>query len=373
MTAERDIAGFVLPFACGAALITASEHLLSSSFPHLLNAALLLTVTSLCFLMHNNHKCLSTCILWALIITTGAGCGILCAGLEAWFPTYATGHPGQIAETAADFAENIKLQIASVTFEDSRTNAVITALITGDRNGLEDEISGIFRKSGASHILALSGMHLGIIYGILKAALYALGNTRAAKTFRSILTVIICGFYTLSTGAGASIVRAFIFILLTETAGLTGRNADGKTILFSALLIQLVLAPDDIWNVGFQLSYAAVGGIVFIYPHLQKLWTDDRLNEGWTSKFLRWIWNCATLSVSCQITTGPIAYAYFGTFPLYFLITNLLAIPLVTLIIPAGLLTIAMNTCGICPEFLIHETESLVDALRYSLTVISSL
>ena len=373
MTAEKEIAGFVLPFTLGAALILALEPSLSTSSTCISSAAISASVAGLCALIHPAHKELDSIHLWAIIIGLGLCCGILCSTQGMWYSYGELGSSGWISETASTFGEKMKAEIASIPFKDAAANSIISALITGDRTGLESETIETFRASGASHILALSGMHLGIIYGILKALFYLLGNTRYSKATKSAIIIAICGFYTLSTGAGPSIVRAFIFILIAETAVLLNRSRNLKGILFISLLIQLTICPGDIKSIGFQLSYAAVAGIAFIFPPLQNLWSRKDDNEGLTSRILRRIWTSAALSIACQVTTAPIAYAYFGTFPQYFLITNLIAAPLVMLIIPSGLLVTFLNCCGLCPEFLIDATEILINTLTWSLGVIASL
>ena len=88
---------------------------------------------------------------------------------------------------------------------------------------------------------------------------------------------------------------------------------------------------------------------------------------------MRWIWMSAAMSIACQITTAPLAYIYFGTFPQYFILTNLLALPLTGLIIPAGLLTIALHCLGVCPHIAIMFTESLVGLLTDVLNIIATM
>ena len=373
MTAERDIAGFVLPFTLGVALTMAIHEVITDVPIYIRSISLLIVAACLYALLHPSSNKLNSNILWAIIIGLGLCCGFLCCEGDYFNPTLAQTRDISILESAADFGQKMKSIISSVPFEDSRTCSIATALITGDKSGLTTDTINIFRKSGASHILALSGMHLGIIYGLLKLILWGLGSSRIAKFIKSGLTILICGYYTLSTGAGPSIVRAFIFIMTAEIAQITGRHNSLRTILYSSLLIQLILTPAEIRDVGFQLSYAAIAGIAYIFPKLRDLWPADKADRGLTIKGLKWIWDCSSLSVACQITTAPIAFAYFGTFPKYFLITNLLAIPLVTLIIPMGLLTVMLTGCGLCPGIIVSITEGLIDALVYCLSVISSL
>ena len=88
---------------------------------------------------------------------------------------------------------------------------------------------------------------------------------------------------------------------------------------------------------------------------------------------MKWIWVSAAMSVSCQVTTGPLAYFYFGTFPQHFLLTNLIAMPLTGLIIPSALLTITLDSIGICPDLLISFTETLVGLMSKALSIIASM
>ena len=262
--------------------------------------------------------------------------------------------------------------IDELPFESENTSALIKALLTGERSGLSAEIKASFRASGASHILALSGLHLGIIYGILSKALSLIGNSHILRIFRSLLIICVCGIYTLATGAGDSLVRAFIFISLREVAKITGRYHGLGQILFASLVIQLVFDPLAIRSVSFQLSYSAMAGIAFIYPWLQGLW--ERVPEFFrVIRPIRWTWNTVALSIACQLTTAPLAYIYFGTFPMHFILTNLLTLPLTGLLIPAALLTLVLSALGCCPILLVHTTEWLTGTLIWTLEVISLL
>ena len=369
MTAERDIAGFALPFAAGTALSALLPSLFSLHFPHTPFILLATIVICMATLLHSTHKELSSTSLQLLITLSGLFCGALCAYTSGCIDISDTA--GGYSDNVRSLADRLSALIRSIPFENSRTNAIADALICGDRSGLDTQTKDIFRQSGASHILALSGMHLGIIYGILKIIFMPLGNSRTAKICKSEFIMIICCLYTAMTGAGASIFRALIFIILGETANLTGRNRTTAAILPAALIIQLTINPQDIRDIGFQLSYAAMAGIAYIFPHIDKLWTSE--SSGPVSKGLRWIWTAACISIACQITTGPIAYLYFGTFPKYFLLTNLIAAPLVSLIIPSALSVTILHGLGICPDFAIRLFESLMRLLTDSLTIISSL
>lgn len=379
MNVEKEIAGFVLPFTVGV-LLTACIGL---SFYHnhaLITFIALITISiTICLLnfsisVNERSICADPRILWGIIVVAACSCGVLsgATGLSL------IDMPESGIETAAiNFSNNLKGAIDNIPFHSEHTGALVKALLTGEKSSLSDDIKEAFRDSGASHILALSGLHLGIIYMIVSKVLGIFGNGTHAKRFRSALIILFCGFYTMATGAGASILRAFIFITLGELAKMTGRHRSLIQILFASLLIQLIISPLSIRTIGFQLSYAAMAGIAFIFPWLKGFWPDERESEASTyggrliSRSMRWIWNSAVLSISCQITTGPLAYIYFGTVPLNFIMTNLIALPLTGILIPIALLTICLSSLGWCPEWIIQGTDYLATIMMWSLQVIA--
>lgn len=380
MTVERDIAGIALPFAAGVALTAWTGNFICAN-PHLWStlAIIIVLVSSAC-LLHPFHHTVSSLTIHAVIGICLASCGILC-GIRAEVTSAGGPGTGNIIAHIHSMGEVAGAFIDSIGFRNPDTNAIIKALLTGDRADIPEQIIQSFRDSGASHILALSGLHLGIIYGILAKVLSYLGNTPSAVRIRSLVTILACGLYTLATGAGASIVRAFLFILLGESSRRHGRYRSTGTVLLSSLIIHLAIDPSAIREVGFQLSYAAMAGIAFIFPWLNGFWPqepEETSGSKWLSGIieqgyrpLRWIWTTAAMSISCQITTGPLAWFYFGTFPVHFLLTNLIAIPLTGLIIPTALTVLLLSASGICPEILLRACEMLVTALSQALEVIS--
>ena len=279
---------------------------------------------------------------------------------------------GMLTRLAASQGERLRSLIDSISFPSRTTAPLVKALLTGDRGDLPKEVKEVFRASGASHILALSGLHLGILYLILSRLTSPLGNSPLARMARYALNICAAGFYTMMTGAAPSIVRAFLFITIGETARLTGRSRGGSGTLLSALTIQLALKPDVISSLGFQLSYLAIAGIVVIYPRLEKLYPKA---DGLRGKMdpMRRIWESAVLSISCQAFTAPVVWYRFHTFPKYFIITNLTALPLTSAVMVLSVATIALSGLGICPEPLLVLDDKAVQLLIRCLEIISSL
>lgn len=366
MKTWQDIAGVAFLFTAGVAAsvyLGAFPHTISTTY-HIIASGTILLSSAL--LMYSRRSRWGRHVQWGLIAACFMSCGafIGMSGVEMQVSEIPS--EGPLTITAHKAAKGLEALIGSIPFDNENTGGIIKALLTGNREDIPQDVAQAFRKSGASHILALSGLHLGIIYAIILRLMALAGNSPAMRRVKSALTIIICGFYTLATGAGASITRAFIFITLNEIGKMTGRPTSLKGVLAASLLLHLTLDPTAVSEIGFQLSYAAIFGIAYIFPWLRGMWKNN-----WRG--LKWIWESAAVSISCQITTSPLAYLYFGTFPQYFLLTNLIAVPLAGLIIPAALLVAALTAAGGCPAFLISATEWLVTALTDSLSIIASM
>lgn len=367
MTVEREIAGFVLPFTIGIIASTAlsSAFFTFSVIPAAISA--ILASAPVLLLIHPSHQKWNGHILNLLLLAVSVGCGLFTGFNQALCPVSSTHDFSLISDLIVRLGEPLKSGIAKIPFEDTATNGIITALITGERAGISHETISAFRESGASHIMALSGLHLGIIYGIISRLLSFMGHSQQANRIRAFVIIASCGIYAVITGAGASITRAFLFILIGETMRLCNRYRSTAQVLMTSLFLQLLISPESIRDIGFQLSYAAIAGIAFIFPPLKSMWPEGK------GSVLKWIWTSAAMSISCQITTGPLAYFYFGTFPQHFLLTNLIAIPLTGLIIPLSLLTLVLNNVGICPEFMTGLTEKLVVLMTEAMEIIASM
>lgn len=254
--------------------------------------------------------------------------------------------------------------IGAIPFRQSENNALVRALILGDRSGLGTQSLSDFRDAGASHLLALSGMHLGLIYLLVRRGLFFLGNSIPMRKVRSALLIIVTGAYTLMCGAGASLMRAWLFILLAESGRILDRPQKSADVFCGALTLHLVFRPEAALELGFQLSYMAMVGIVFLWPLVRDWYPGGSLGAK--------IWQLATLSISCQAFTAPLTLWHFGTFPKYFLITNLVAAPLMGVVMICSLLCMALGTCEWAHP-LIPLMEYPLTALRWLLGIIAGM
>ena len=371
MRVERETAGFALPFTAGVLLAAYSGISLSGMDTTSPAAALAVTAICLFSLIHPSRKTFRTSTLCILTGTAAFSSGMLCAFTSSHISVSLS--DGDFIIWAESLGRRMQDAIDRIPFTDKNANAIAKALITGERSGIPGWITEAFRNSGASHILALSGLHLGIIYSIINRSLSIVGNYRSIWIPRSLAIVTACGFYTIATGAGPSIVRAFLFIALAEYGRLAYRHSSTGQLLFSALILQLTLSPFSVKSVGFQLSYAAMAGIAFIFPRLKSLWPGKYSDDSPFTRSIRKIWDMSAMSISCQITTAPLAWIYFGTFPRHFLLTNLLALPLTGIIIPAILITLGLSSCGICLPAVITFTELMISTLITILDIIAKM
>lgn len=395
MNEARDIVGISVPFAAGVAMGVALYPLLSGGLPFITSSILLVLICITTLLVRfgklsdrsgkrlvslSNQPRLGRLtrlgrlsgrrIFFAgIFIVTGIFCS-LNYHIASGIPEYESGFIGSAAANAVGTLQNV---IDNIPYPSETSGPLVKALLTGDKSDLTKEITGIFRDSGASHILALSGLHLGVLYILLARLTAPLGNSPWIRRLRYSLIIVAALFYSIMTGATPSIIRAFLFITINETAKLLGRKREPVRVLLAALTIQLALKPDVITSVAFQLSYMAMAGIFLLFPTLDRIYPAPSGSKSSRFNPLRKIWSAATLSISCQVFTGPLAWYYFHTFPKYFILTNLIALPLTSAIMTLSVATIALSFLGICPEPLVILNDHAMQALVFCLEIISGL
>jgi len=356
MVRRESIEALALHFTAGVAAGTLLLRLPLSPYP--LSAGLSVLLVSMLATVLKTERI-------PLVFPAFLLCGMLCTLTDSFAGAGAVTLPERWAEESA---LRFRAFIDGIPFPSESTAPLLKALLTGDRSGLSKETVQVFRDSGASHLLALSGLHMGILYILLSRLLWPLGNSLSIRRFRYIAVLLAAGFFTRMTGASPSIIRAFLFIVLNETVRLLGRPRNALRVFCTALLIQLVLSPSAIRSVGFQLSYLAMAGIFLLYPHLDSWYPEGRRIDP-----VRKVWQMAALSISCQVFTGPLAWYRFHTFPAYFLLTNLIAMPLTSVLMGTAVATLALRAIGLCPEILLRATDGLAVTLVRSLQVISSM
>ena len=203
---------------------------------------------------------------------------------------------------------------------------VMAAMTLGDKSAIDKETRSTYRKVGAAHILALSGLHLMIIYGVISLLI----GWRRIRMLSQILIILSIWAFALLTGLSPSIVRSASMITVYALLSLGNREKMSVNTLAFVAIIMLVINPMAIYDIGFQLSFMAVLAIVLINPLLYGIIPlHIQVRHRWLSA----LWGVATVSISAQIGTAPLVAYYFGYFSTWFLLTNYIVVPLATLVL----------------------------------------
>lgn len=198
---------------------------------------------------------------------------------------------------------------------------VASALLLGYKENLDKELVKSYASAGAMHVLAVSGLHVGILYLLLTRIFGFLKKIRRGKLFLALIVISSLWFYAIMTGLSASVMRAttmFSFIVVGNE--LIHRKSSIYNTLAVSAIVLMIINPFIVYQVGFQLSYVAVLGIVYLQPKLSNLVYSKY-------KFIRGIWAITCVSIAAQIATFPLSLHYFHQFPTYFFISNLIVIP----------------------------------------------
>ena len=223
---------------------------------------------------------------------------------------------------------------------------VIQALLLGQRNDISKETYDNYKNAGAVHILALSGLHIGILLLVLQFLLRPLDSIPQGKKIRLLLTVLLLWGFAFLAGLSASLVRACTMFSFVAYALYLNRPSNTFNILaLSMFFILLFINPNLLFQVGFQMSYAAVLSIVWIYPLLQKFWYPK-------AKPIRYAWQLLSVSVAAQLGVLPISLFYFHQFPGLFFVSNLLIVPALGIILGTGILVLILSLINLLPDCL---------------------
>ncbi|AFL83044.1 ComEC/Rec2-related protein [Belliella baltica DSM 15883] len=212
---------------------------------------------------------------------------------------------------------------------DTYANQVAKALLLGQKKNLEKEVNDAYVTAGAMHILAVSGLHVGIIYGFFFLFVKPFRLKLAKRVLYLSIIILLIWSYALLTGLSPSVMRAATMFSIMALAQMKSRSPSIFNAIALSALILLVYDPLLIFAVGFQLSYLALIGILLIQPVLVKLWIPK-------SKVVEYIWQISTVGIAAQLMTFPISAYYFHVFPSYFILSNLVAIPGAFLIMSFG-------------------------------------
>lgn len=205
---------------------------------------------------------------------------------------------------------------------------VIAALTLGNKSHLAPEVRAAYTDAGAAHALALSGLHVGVIYVMLGFLMRGLVRRRALRWIADAVIITVLWAFALMVGMSASVVRAVTMCSLYAVARWVSRDSAPINVLSLAALVMLMIRPLYLFDVGFQLSFMAMASILWLEPHMEMLF-----QRGSLSRLPAYFVGVVCMSVAAQAGTLPLTLYHFGTFPTWFLITNLLVIPFLSILL----------------------------------------
>jgi competence protein ComEC len=249
---------------------------------------------------------------------------------------------------------------------DSPAAGVLAALLLGKREAVDIETRTSFADSGTVHVLAVSGLHVGIIYLFFTLMLSRLGIAKRAPILTLLLTLLFLWIYAGITGFSPSVLRASTMFSFVAIGKQLNRFGNIYNMIAASAILLLALNPFLVFQVGFQLSYLAVLGIVYLHPKIYALWEIDH----WLGDK---IWSLVVVSFCAQLATFPLSVYYFHQFPTYFLISNILVIPLATAILYTGMVWLSLSWLPYISDMLGKITLFFADSLTFFVRLIQKL
>ncbi|MBL7897699.1 MAG: ComEC/Rec2 family competence protein, partial [Crocinitomicaceae bacterium] len=245
----------------------------------------------------------------------------------------------------------------------SKENAAVAkALLLGDKEYISDDLMLSYSSSGTLHVLAVSGLHVGIIMLVLNFLLQPIRKFKNGKYIFLVLALSGIWFYTLLTGFTPSILRAAVMFSFVIIGKEMQRDTTIQQSLLVSAFILIILDPHIIFQIGFLLSYLAVAGIVYFHPLIyNKLY----FRQKWADK----IWQLSSVSIAAQISTLPISVYCFHQFPNYFLFANLIVIPVSFFILILGIFALLIHAIPYLGDFSFYLLDKLIEFMNGSISV----
>ncbi len=235
--------------------------------------------------------------------------------------------------------------------------AIISALLLGERTGIDSETYDNYKAAGAVHILAVSGLHVGILLLIIQFLLSPLLFLKYGRQLQLLFTIVLLWGFAIIAGLSPSIVRAVTMFSFFAYAKFLKRPSNSFNILALSMFFILLIKPLWLFDIGFQMSYAAVFSILWIYPLLNSFWSPKNI-------ILNKIWQIFNVSIAAQLGVFPIALLYFHQFSGLLFISNLIILPFLGVILGFGLFVISLSLLDSLPYFLAKTYSILISVMN---------
>lgn len=223
--------------------------------------------------------------------------------------------------------------------------SLLAAFSVGEKRGFSQELKEVYSDAGVSHLLALSGLHLGLFYMVVVTLLGFAGGSRKWYIARELFALLLLWVFAFVAGLTPSIVRAAVLFSLVSVGRCLRRDSSSLNSLAFAAMVMLLFSPRLLFDISFQLSFSAVLAIILLTPWLSELFGCNK-----RGRLYRSLVSLLAVSFSAQVGVLPFVWYYFGTFPLYFLFANLLLVPLATV-----LMTLVVQLWATVPVPLVQQ------------------
>ena len=244
--------------------------------------------------------------------------------------------------------------------------AILSSLTLGNRVAMPEEQELAYAKSGLTHVLAISGMHIFVLYAVLCLFFGIDSRKREKQIYRKAIVIALLWIFAFLSGFSPSAVRATLMFSLFLAGSMLERKGNSYNILFAVATLMLLLNPFYLFDVSFQLSFGAVASILFFDPPLKRLLKTD-------NKILAYFRDIVTISTAAQIGVLPLLLYYFGYFTLLFPIANLLVLPLFPVILALGWLYLPLSLFGIFDPFFYSSLTFLLNYMNGVAAIVAAI
>ena len=248
----------------------------------------------------------------------------------------------------------------------AQEKAVAAALLIGYKQDIDSDLMKAYSNTGVIHVIAISGLHLGLIYGLLIGIFKWIPGSTIKKWIAPPVMLLVLWGFALLTGAGPSIVRAAVMFSFIIIATMVKQNSSILNALAASAFFLLLLHPFYIWDIGFQLSYAAVLSIVL---YQKKIYDTLYFKYKW----IQACWQLNAVTISAQILTLPLVVYHFHQFPNYFLLSNFIVVPLSSIILYGCLLILPFGSLAYVGKGLSIATSWLISSMNWIIQKINAL
>lgn len=257
---------------------------------------------------------------------------------------------------AHSFRERLISKLKRYDFGEEELS-IIQALLLGKRTDISEETYNNYKNAGAVHILAVSGLHVGVLLLILQFLLQPLERLRNGKTLKLLVIISLLWSFAFIAGLSPSIIRAVTMFSFLAYAMHLNRPTNTFNVIALSMFFILLVKPLFLFQVGFQMSYAAVFAIVWIYPKLQRFWYPKNI-------IIRKGWQLISVSIAAQLGVLPISLFYFHQFPALFFISNLVVVPFLGVVLGGGILVLLLTAMDWLPQYLVILYNALIKGMN---------